>query len=352
MHTSAMPTGGGLAIAGGVVAGVTALAGLHGALPSAMETLPFWAGALLMLGTGFWDDTRGLDPKSKFLLQLVAAYFLLHAGVRLEIAELVLVNGGGYERALYVIPLSLIWVVGIINAVNLIDGLDGLATGVLGIAFLAGAALFGVIGQVGLVAFGIMVAAVLGGFLLFNFKPASIFMGDSGSLFLGYLLAAYSMQGSLHTDPVVALLIPPMLLGVPVLETGVTMARRLLTGRAIFAPDKNHIHHRLLAYGTETNAVLTLYLLGSWFGTSAVLMALLPAAWGYILIAITGVLAGGFVWHLGCLAPVQVAQEEKEPQTVPVERQWTGEKKGSPRVLAGDEESSPNGSTRAPSPAA
>jgi UDP-GlcNAc:undecaprenyl-phosphate GlcNAc-1-phosphate transferase len=156
-----------------------------------------------------------------------------------------------------------------------------------------------------LMAFGLVAAAALGGFLLHNFKPASIFMGDAGSLFAGYLLAAYTLQGpALHLDPVLALLIPPILLGVPVLDTTVAIVRRLLTRQAVFAPDKNHIHHRLIDRLSERGAVLTLYLAGGLFGGTGVLMGVLPAFMGYLLASGTIAVSLWGVWHLGCLPPV------------------------------------------------
>jgi UDP-N-acetylmuramyl pentapeptide phosphotransferase/UDP-N-acetylglucosamine-1-phosphate transferase len=319
IHSDPTPTGGGLAVAGGVIAAVVALFALQGGLPGTMQTLPFWIGAFLMLGTGLWDDKHGLDPKGKFFLQLTAAYLLLHAGAYLQVAELPFVEEGSeIGLALYSIPLSIIWVVGIINAVNLIDGLDGLATGVIGIAFLACAALFGVKGELGLMAVGITMACVLLGFLPYNFNPASVFMGDSGSLFLGYLLAGYTLQGSLHSDPVLSLLILPVLLGVPVLDTGMAILRRLVSNRTIFAPDCSHIHHRLVEKGSERTAVMTLYLVGAWFGSAAFLMGILPVVWGYALAGGTAAVALVWAWRLGCLAPIPAEKPpaEAKPRAV------------------------------------
>jgi len=310
LHASATPTGGGLAIAGGVIVATVVLFALQGHLPEAMVTVPFWLGALVMLGTGLWDDRHELDPKGKFALQLVAAYLLLHAGVSLPFAE-----GSSFSGALYSIPLSILWIVGVINAVNLIDGLDGLASGVIGIAFLAGAALFGVNGELGLMAVGLAMTGALIGFLPYNLKPASIFMGDSGSLFLGYLLAAYPLQGSVHADPVLSLLILPVLLGVPLLDTGAAIVRRLLSDRSVFAPDQGHLHHRLVERGSKQTALLTLYVAAAWFGSAAVLMSILPAVWGYGFAL--GTVAIALVWGggLGCFAPLP--PEELSPNAEP-----------------------------------
>jgi len=254
---------------------------------------------------------KSLDPKSKFALQIVAAYLLLHAGSGIDIAGLLDGTLDAYTEALFVIPISLVWVVGIINAVNLIDGLDGLAGGVLAIAFLACAALFGLQGSLGLMAFGIMVAGALSAFLLYNFKPASIFMGDSGSLFLGYLLAAYTLQEPLHADPAMAYVVPVLLLGVPVLDTATAIVRRTLSEHAVFAPDKKHIHHQLVEQGSEKSAVLILYLVGTWFGAAAILTVVLPTSWGYGLATGTAVLAFAWAWRIGSLLPASQESETR-----------------------------------------
>ncbi|MEF8866793.1 MAG: MraY family glycosyltransferase, partial [Salinibacter sp.] len=324
VHREATPTGGGLAIAAGLAVGLGLLWGFWGPFPGAIQSLSFWGGAAVMLATGFWDDRHALDAKGKFACQLVAAYLLLHSGTILPMPGAVSGAGTGslpaavaaetlpFSEALYVIPLSMLWVVGIINAVNLIDGLDGLATGILGIAFLSCAALFGVQGEIGLMAVGVVMAGALIGFLPHNFRPASIFMGDAGSLFLGYLLAGYTLQGPLHADPGIALLILPMLLGVPVLDTGTAILRRFASTRTIFAPDCSHIHHRLVARGSERSAVLTLYGVGTWFGSAAVLMSVLPAMWGYLLAGVTAAVAVVWAWRLGCLTPIPADEEPGE----------------------------------------
>jgi len=305
IHATAMPTGGGLAIAAGIALGAAVLYAFHGSLLTVNASL-FWIGAILMLGVGLWDDLQGLDAKPKFALQIVAAYLLLHAGSGIDINGLIDADLDAYTEALFVIPISILWVVGIINAVNLIDGLDGLAGGVLAIAFFCCAVLFAIQGAFGLMAFGVMIAGALGAFLMYNFKPASIFMGDSGSLFLGYLLAAYTLQGPLHPDPSMAFVVPVLLLGVPILDTATAIVRRLLSERALFAPDKKHIHHQLVQQGSEKSAVLILYLVGAWFGSAAILTAVLPAIWGYAMAGTTAVLAFAWSWRIGSLVPASL----------------------------------------------
>src|SRR5690606_34492605 len=199
-------------------------------LPPAM----LWIGALAMVGAGFYDDTRGLGFKGKFVIQVFAAYTLLYAGYRVDVTGLPFVGEDPYVQALISIPLTLLWIVGVINAINLMDGLDGLAAGLVLIAFACLALVFGVNGQNGLVMVALIMGGALVGFLLYNFNPASIFMGDSGSMFLGYMLATYALEGRGHADPAVALLIPAVALGLPLLDTTLSIVRRVIERKAVF----------------------------------------------------------------------------------------------------------------------
>lgn len=276
LHKRSVPSLGGVAIAGGILAGFLVLTLLEPVLGFGLNALPaaFWIAALLIFGVGFYDDVRGADFKVKILFQLAAGYLLLHAGFRVDLSGFSLFGLDGYSEALYSIPLTLLWVVGIINAVNLIDGLDGLAGGVMAIAFGALALIFGMQGEIALVLFAIPIIGALLGFLFHNSNPASVFMGDSGSLVLGFLIAAYSLQAPVHAHPGVALLIPVVVLGVPVTDTALSIVRRLTERKAVCAPDHDHIHHRLSRHWPVHKAVLILYAAAAWFGTAAALMSI------------------------------------------------------------------------------
>lgn len=288
-HERVVPTLGGIAIGIGFFGGWLYLFGIGQQLGLTVDVphILFWAGAVLMIATGIYDDTRGLGFKTKFVLQVLAAYGLLHAGYRLDIPQFEFIAGDPYREALFSIPLTMLWVVGIINAVNLMDGLDGLAAGVVNIAFISLSAIFWMEGEIAALVVGVTMIGALFGFLLHNFKPAIIFMGDSGSLFIGYMVAAFSLSAPVHSDPVMALLIVVVALGVPVIDTSVTIMRRFIEGQAIFYPDHDHIHHRLISVLPEREAVLVLYGAASWFGVGAFLMALVPTAWGYAMLALT-----------------------------------------------------------------
>jgi UDP-GlcNAc:undecaprenyl-phosphate GlcNAc-1-phosphate transferase len=226
-------------------------------------------GAYVAFLTGLWDDVRRLNYKIKFLLQSVAATTLWLGGVR--ITAFSLPGVGAFDLTWISLPLTIFWVLLVINAINLIDGLDGLAAGV---SFFVSTVLLvlTVINQVFVVA--VTLAALAGatlGFLRYNFNPARIFMGDGGSYFLGFMLSALSMLGSIKSQAALSLLIPIIALGLPLMDTLWAPLRRFLLGRKLFSPDREHFHHRLLQLGlNQRHAVLTLYAVTISLGLMAV----------------------------------------------------------------------------------
>lgn len=309
-HSSPTPTLGGIAIVVGTVIGGGYLVGLQGVfdVPIDIPSLGVWSGALIVIGAGVFDDLKGIDPKAKFLLQVIAAYILLHAGYRVDLTGLSFVGDDPYQLALISMPITIVWVVGVINAVNLLDGLDGLAAGISVITFASFAAIFGLQGDLGTLAIALIIIGSIAGFLVHNFNPASIFMGDSGSLFLGYMLAVYSLDLSAHADPTMALLIPVVALGMPITDTTVAIARRFVSGKAIFAPDRDHIHHRLREVFSHRGSVLLLYFAALWFGVAAYLMAAFPAYLGYGVFGMVILTTGVGLRVLGYLQVREVAR--------------------------------------------
>ena len=284
LHASPTPSAGGLAIFAGIAASLAAVAAGAHVLGVPFPALhPFvYLGALLIVATGAYDDIHGLPFKPKLLVEGVVAYALVHAGYRIDLSALPFVGGDLYAEALYALPLTMLWIVGVINAVNLVDGVDGLAAGIAAIAIGSLAVAFGLGGAAPLVFVAICVVGALVGFLVHNFNPASIFMGDSGSLLLGYVLAVYALSGPTTPGPVLTPLVPLLALGLPLLDTTVAMARRLAERRAIFAPDADHIHHRMVTRFSTRGAVLALYGVAGVFGTAAVVVsrsALGPGLW-------------------------------------------------------------------------
>ncbi|SRR3989339_843386 len=220
--------------------------------------LGIFLGGSLLLIVGIIDDIRGLRATTKLICQIIATLIIISFGLGISF-----INNpfnGLLAIGIFAIPLTLFWVVGITNAINLIDGLDGLATGVTAIS---AATLFFVALRTHQLGAAILLIALLGtslAFLRFNFFPATIFLGDSGALFLGFILASASIIGVLKTTLVVALIVPVLILGVPIFDTLFAIGRRLKEGRHPFAADDRHIHHLLLRAGfNKREAVLAIY---------------------------------------------------------------------------------------------
>ncbi|PIS29281.1 undecaprenyl-phosphate alpha-N-acetylglucosaminyl 1-phosphate transferase [Candidatus Saganbacteria bacterium CG08_land_8_20_14_0_20_45_16] len=215
------------------------------------------AGTLLMI-VGMVDDIRGLRATTKLIFQIIATLMVIYFGVEINFFSNpfngIIVIGG------FAIPLTLIWIVGVTNAINLIDGLDGLATGV---TVISSSTLFFVAlrtHQIGAAILLLALAASSLAFLRYNFSPAKIFLGDSGSLLLGFVLATAATIGVLKTTLVVAMIVPILILGVPIFDTLWAIGRRLRNGKHPFQADNKHIHHLLLRAGfNQREAVLAIY---------------------------------------------------------------------------------------------
>lgn len=263
VHLEPIPRLGGIAL---FVAFLVPLVGLffveagvaETVVASSRRVIGLALGATIMVAVGAVDDLRSLRALHKLLAQMVVAAIAYAAGFRIEAVELPLV--GTLEMGVLTAPVTMLWIVGIVNAVNLIDGLDGLAGGVVFFAALTNLVVAILTGS-HLAA--LMSASTIGavvGFLFHNFNPARIFMGDSGSYFLGYTLAITSLSGIPRASAAVALLVPVLALGVPIFDVLFSMVRRFLERRPLFSPDRGHIHHRLLDAGiTHRRAVLILY---------------------------------------------------------------------------------------------
>lgn len=269
VHKKAMPLMGGLAIFAAVIISVLIF------LPLDKTTFSILLGGTLIVISGIVDDLKDMSPKVKLLFQILAGVVLIIGGVKVDF----ITNPfNGESTLLYLrwlsVPITLFWIVGITNTVNLIDGLDGLAAGV---AMISSISLMLVASKFGYTEITILSAIVAGaclGFLPFNFNPAKIFMGDTGALFLGFMLAAISIEGVMKSVATIAVIVPILILGVPIFDTTFAIFRRLLNGQSIMAADKGHLHHRLLNKGfTQRKTVLILYAISSTFGLFAVLIS-------------------------------------------------------------------------------
>jgi UDP-GlcNAc:undecaprenyl-phosphate/decaprenyl-phosphate GlcNAc-1-phosphate transferase len=273
VHSLSVPRVGGLAIslaAGLTLAAVAALARWLGAdSPPIRPIVPILIGAALVLGIGLLDDLRTLPVWPKLLVQVGAALVVMMSGLRIE---RITMGGETWQLGLLAWPVTLVWIVGLTNAFNLIDGLDGLAAG---IAVIAGATCAAILISRGHAAEAMLLAAMVGaalGFLVYNFAPASIFLGDGGSLLFGFVLATTAITGWQKGATALAAGVPLLIFGLPIADAASTLARRLLRRpsegrvtvaqvlRQIAEPDREHIHHRLTALGWSTKrTVLLLY---------------------------------------------------------------------------------------------
>jgi UDP-GlcNAc:undecaprenyl-phosphate/decaprenyl-phosphate GlcNAc-1-phosphate transferase len=295
LHRGVIPRVGGLPIAIAyvgiyavfLVSPLTAKAALAGHLPFVWNLLP---ALLVIFATGLADDIAGLRPWEKLLGQTAAAALAYWAGVRILAV-------GHYSTGhwWWSLPLTALWLIGCANAFNLIDGLDGLAAGVglFSTVVMLIAAL--IEGNMMLALATIPLAGCLLGFLRYNFPPASIFLGDSGSLLIGFLLGTYGVIWSQKSTTLLSMAAPLVALALPLLDTSLAIARRYLRSDSIFGPDRSHIHHRLLDLGiAPRNVTLTLYAVCSLFGGLALLLNTLRSLYaGFIVLLFAG--AAGFM---------------------------------------------------------
>jgi UDP-GlcNAc:undecaprenyl-phosphate GlcNAc-1-phosphate transferase len=300
IHDRDVPRLGGIAIAAGFFVSISILAFFVQAQTNAPSRwLALIGGSLAMLALGIYDDLRGASAAQKLVVQTAVAVVAWAAGLRF-----------GAGHALVIPPLvSLIltvgWVVGVTNAMNLIDGLDGLASGIA-MQSLATIALCAWHHREPTLAIAIIVLiCAVGGFLRHNFHPAAIFMGDSGSLLLGYVVSVASLWVSQKATTVAGAFFPIVMLGLPLLDTWLAVLRRLSRGQKITAGDLEHIHHRVLAVGrSQTRSVLILYSVGFVFSLLATLSAfdVLPGIpWLPLVVALA--VAAAFVGWLRLMKP-------------------------------------------------
>jgi UDP-GlcNAc:undecaprenyl-phosphate/decaprenyl-phosphate GlcNAc-1-phosphate transferase len=276
VHTKAMPRMGGLAIFIGVLAGYFT-SGLYKE-PIASITL----GALVIVAVGLLDDKFALSPKLKLLGQLLAAGIVVYSGLTIEFLYIPFFDR--IDIGFLAIPMTILWVIGITNAINLIDGLDGLAAGISSISLATIAFMAFMNGKVLILTLALIVLASAVGFLFYNFHPAKIFMGDTGSLFLGYMIAVLSLLGLYKSVTLFSFVVPVLILGVPLFDTIFAIIRRVVNKKPISAPDKSHLHHRLISLGfSHRETVLIIYALGLFFSISAIIFTK-ATLWGSVLL--------------------------------------------------------------------
>lgn len=269
------------------------------------QWISFVAALVIIFFVGVADDIRPLNPGKKFLVQAIAATIVYAGGFKISTMTSLL-SAGTIEIGLLDYPLTLLWIVGITNAFNLIDGLDGLATGV---GIIAAGSMFVIAASNGHYNSAIVILAFvgsLGGFLYYNFHPAKIFLGDSGSLVIGFLLAVISIHTETKGSTAFALAVPILALGLPIMDTTLAMIRRLLFSllpdqrnasggiltklHSMFLPDRKHIHHQLISLGlSHRNVVLVLYCVSILFGTVAFAITVIKSGWVSFVFGAVGI---------------------------------------------------------------
>ncbi|WP_079524709.1 glycosyltransferase family 4 protein [Solibacillus isronensis] len=280
VHARIMPRLGGLAIFGAFMIGILLLKFVTNFESDYLYAILI--AATIIVATGIVDDMREISAKAKLLGQVIAACIVVFVG-GIQIDNINLPFGGELEFGWLGIPFTIIWIVGITNAINLIDGLDGLAAGVSTIALMTLAVMAMIMGNGIVIAMAAILAAATIGFLFFNFHPAKIFMGDTGALFLGFMISVLALLGFKNVT-VISFVIPVIMLGVPISDTFFAIVRRLRSGKKWSDPDKSHLHHRLLDLGfSHRQTVTIIYAMAAMFGLAAVIFSM-AKVWGAILL--------------------------------------------------------------------
>ena len=282
VHKKLMPRMGGMAIYISFLIGVALFP------PDMIDVWPIILGATLIIALGIVDDVYTLSAKVKFLGQIFAALIPVLAGIQIE--YITIPNGNIIEFGYLAIPITVFWIVAITNAINLIDGLDGLAAGVSSIALISISVLAFSLGNVVGTFIGILLLGSTLGFLVYNFYPAKIFMGDTGSLFLGYMISITAILGFTKSATILSLIIPIIILAIPIIDTTFAIIRRVVNGKPLTAPDKYHLHHCLIRLGfTHRQSVVLIYLLSVLFSLAAIIFTR-STIWGASLLIVVLIL--------------------------------------------------------------
>ncbi len=264
------------------------------------QAMGLFIGGGIIAALGIVDDLRGTGARSKFLVQFGVGALMYAFGFR--IGEIANPFGDPFVLGVFSLPFTMLWIAGVVNAMNLIDGLDGLAGGVALIAVASTFAVAVLRVEPLMMLFTAALAGAVLGFLFYNFNPATIFMGDTGSMFLGFVLATTAIQTNQKHSTAVALVVPIVALGLPIADTLLAILRRAVRGAPLFSADRGHIHHRLLGLGlSHRQAVLVLYAGCAALGGVAVALRFATprqAHWVLAALVAAAVLA---LWKLGYL---------------------------------------------------
>lgn len=319
IHGRPVPRLGGVAIVAAFFLPLLALLFVKSSVGAMFRAEPYdvaglFAGGIAIAALGIYDDVRGARARQKFLVQFAVGALMYAFGYR--IGEIANPFGAPLPLGIFGLPVTMLWFAGVVNAMNLIDGIDGLAGGVALVAVGSTFAVAALAGDPLMMLFTATLAGAVLGFLRYNFNPASIFMGDTGSMFLGFVLAATSLNASQKSATAVALLAPVVALGLPIGDTLLAMGRRLLRGQPMFQGDREHIHHKLLAKGLSQRATaLALYGVAAVLGLGGVLLSRAVSGWAALLVL--ALLVGAGALFLRWLGYVRL---EKLPEVAELRR--------------------------------
>lgn len=296
-----MPLWGGLAVAVATALGLAADLLTTDRATDGSRAAAIFGGGGLLVAAGLWDDRFGMKAWPKLTVQLAAAGLAVAAGFQIARFTDPFSMRVVYVPPWIIWPLSLLWIVGVTNAMNLLDGLDGLAAGV---GAIMGATLTLIAWQAGQwlgVCLGLSLVGALLGFLPHNFAPARIFLGDTGSLFLGFALSLLALEGYRRVS-LITFVVPLLALAVPILDTLLSVVRRVRMGAPVFSADRLHMHHRLLdAEGSPRRAVLQFYFLTAAFCLIALSFTRLQGISAAVFLVVVLALTLRLLWNLGVL---------------------------------------------------
>ena len=280
MHKKPIARLGGLAIFYGFIISILCFAEIDTALRGIL------IGSIVIVMLGIFDDIYSLNALFKFVVQIAAALIVVMHGVCIDHISSFGIGSSPYiDLGIFAVPITVLWIVGVTNAVNLIDGLDGLAAGVSTISTVSLFAISLITRETGV---AIVTAAVAGagfGFMPYNIHPAKIFMGDTGSTFLGFILACLSVVGLFKGYAVISMAVPFLILGLPIFDTAFAIIRRVLRGQSPMHPDRGHVHHRLIDLGfDQKQTVIILLITSGLLSLSAVVLLLCGAQRAIVLI--------------------------------------------------------------------
>lgn len=272
MHKKPIPRLGGLAIFSGFYVSALVFCTQY----MTKEIRGALIGAIVIVALGIFDDVLALKPYQKFVFQLIATAIPVYFGVRITSLPNIFGTGTAYINlnVFFQYAITIIWLLGILNAVNLIDGLDGLAVGVSAIMAVCVTVIVVLLQSPAVAIMGAALAGACLGFIPYNFNPAKLFMGDTGAMFIGYMLAVMSVMGLFKAYAIIAFAIPFLIFGLPIFDMIFVSMRRMLHGKSPVSPDKTHLHHRLIELGfSQKQAVAIMYAIAAVLGLIAVLMA-------------------------------------------------------------------------------